>query len=38
MAAQNKIDLEEKCFDWNLKAVMIKNYPELAFNIFKTKY
>ena len=25
MAAQNKIDLEEKCFDWNLKAVMIKN-------------
>jgi len=36
LAQENQICLAEKCFDWNIKAVMIKNYPNLAFEIFKT--
>ena len=38
MAEENIIDLEEIFFDWSLKAIMIKNYPDLAFNIFKTDF
>jgi hypothetical protein len=38
LSPQERIDLEEKCFDWNLKITMLKNHPDLAFNIFKTNY
>ena len=35
MAIENKIDLDLIEFDWNLKSVMIKNHPQLAYDLFK---
>ena len=38
MIEKNQIDEEEKFYDWNLKAILIENYPGLALNIFKTNF
>ena len=38
MAKKNEICLAQECFDWNIKAVMIKNYPYLTYEIFKTDF
>ena len=36
MANENYIYLADKFFDLNVRAIMIKNHPYLAYEIFKT--
>ena len=30
------MDLAEECFDWSVRVIMIKDFPNLAYDIFKT--